>query len=105
YADHWKLVGPSDAGLQPSQHLESYSPQIRNPFRFNKSVNRSRAYALTRSCRLWGANPKHIIDPSLTGCEPQRRYVKFLSLLAEGDRLVSEGAVRRHLTSVGRAVP
>src|SRR6185503_8375908 len=41
YANHWKLVAPSDAGLQPSQHLESYSPQVRNPCRFNKSVNRS----------------------------------------------------------------
>src|SRR6185437_17067619 len=39
--NHWKLVGPSDAGLHPSQHLESYSPQIRNPFRYNKFVNRS----------------------------------------------------------------
>jgi hypothetical protein len=45
-ADHWKLVGPSDAGLQPSQHLESYSPQIRNPLRFNKSMNRS-SYAMS----------------------------------------------------------
>jgi len=26
---------------KPSQHLESYSPQIRNPFRFNQAVNRS----------------------------------------------------------------
>ena len=41
YADHWKLVGPSDAGLQPSQHLESYSSEIGNPSRFNQAVNRS----------------------------------------------------------------
>src|ERR1700683_4462171 len=30
-ANHWKEVGPSDAGLQPSQHLESYLPKNRNP--------------------------------------------------------------------------
>src|SRR6516225_8789050 len=56
YADHWKLVGPSDAGLQPSQHLESYSPQLRNPFRFNKAVNRSNA-------RLTPAAPPSAIHP------------------------------------------
>ncbi|WP_210164015.1 hypothetical protein, partial [Bradyrhizobium japonicum] len=32
----------SDAGLQPSQHLESYSSEIGNPSRFNQAMNRSR---------------------------------------------------------------
>ncbi|WP_284283109.1 GMC family oxidoreductase, partial [Bradyrhizobium liaoningense] len=41
YADHWISVGPSDAGLQPSQHLESYSSEIGNPSRFNQAMNRS----------------------------------------------------------------
>src|ERR1700751_5428077 len=51
YADHWKLVGPSDAGLQPSQHLESYSSEIGNPSRFNQAVNRSRACPARRNNR------------------------------------------------------
>src|SRR5579884_1450653 len=35
------MLGPSDAGLLPSQHLESYSRPLGNPRRFSKNQPRS----------------------------------------------------------------
>src|ERR1700735_4526565 len=48
HEDHSKEVGPSDAGLRSSQHLESQTAARRNPSRFNQLMNRSKAWRVHR---------------------------------------------------------